>query len=63
MNSYDIGDALGITSVHVNRVFQSLRKKNLIECKNKSLWIEDQDALADVAKITLPELKELMIVV
>ncbi len=59
----DIGDALGITSVHVNRVFQSLRKKNLIECKNKSLWIEDQDALADVAKITLPELKELMIVV
>jgi len=57
----DIGDALGLTSIHVNRVFQSLRKKGLIECKSKCLWIPDQDALSVIAKISISELKKLMI--
>lgn len=57
----DIGDALGLTSIHVNRVFQTLRKQNLIECKSKCLWIPDQNALAKVAKINLSELKRLMV--
>lgn len=57
----DIGDALGLTSIHVNRVFQSLRKKGLIECKSKCLWVPDQEALAGVAKVSLPELQRLMI--
>ena len=57
----DIGDALGLTSIHVNRVFQVLRKKGLIECKNRCLWISDRPALAKVAKITLSELESLMI--
>jgi len=59
----DIGDALGLTSIHVNRVFQSLRKKGLMECKNKCLWIRDQEALAQVARVSLPELKRLMVAV
>jgi len=57
----DIGDALGLTSIHVNRVFQTLRKKGLIECKNRCLWIADRHALAHVAKISLPELEQIMI--
>lgn len=57
----DIGDALGLTSIHVNRVFQSLRKRGLIECKNKCLTIPDQDALAQVARVSLPEMKRLMV--
>lgn len=57
----DIGDALGLTSIHVNRVFQSLRKKGLIECKNRCLWVNDKKALAKVAKISLTELENLMI--
>ena len=57
----DIGDALGLTSIHVNRVFQTLRKKGLIECKNRCLWVADRDALARVAKISLPELEQIMI--
>ncbi len=57
----DIGDALGITSIHVNRVFQTLRKKGLIECKNRCLWISDKKALAKVAKISLIEMQHLMI--
>ena len=56
----DIGDALGLTSIHVNRVFQSLRKQNLIECKNRSLMVRDQDALATVAKVSISELRRLM---
>jgi CRP-like cAMP-binding protein len=57
----DIGDALGLTSIHVNRVLQSLRKQNLIECKNKCLKVPDQIALAKVAKIGLIELQDLML--
>ena len=57
----DVGDALGLTSIHVNRVFQSLRKKGLIECKNKCLWVSDKNALAKVAKISLSELENLMV--
>jgi len=56
----DIGDALGLTSIHVNRVFQSLRKQGLIECKSKCLWVPDSEKLAEVAKVSLPELKKLM---
>ncbi len=56
----DIGDALGLTSIHVNRVFQSLRKKGLIECKSKCLWVPDPASLANVAKVSLPELARLM---
>lgn len=58
----DIGDALGLTSIHVNRVFQSLRKKGLIECNSKHLLVPDTNALAEVAKIGLAELKRLMTV-
>lgn len=57
----DIGDALGLTSIHVNRVFQSLRKQNLIECKSKCLWVPDQDALAKVAKVSVQEIQKQMI--
>ena len=57
----DIGDALGLTSIHVNRVLQSLRKQDLIECKNKCLKVPDQEALAKIAKIGLKEIHSLML--
>jgi CRP/FNR family transcriptional regulator len=57
----DIGDALGLTSIHVNRVLQELRKKELIQCKNKCLRIPNQKALAKVAKIKMTELEALML--
>ncbi len=55
----DIADALGLTSIHVNRVFQSLRKKGLIECKNRCLWVPDKVALAKVARISTQELDKM----
>ena len=59
----DIGDALGLTTIHVNRIFKVLQNRNLIECKNKSLNIPDQNNLAEVAKVSLESLKKLMVVV
>ena len=57
----DIADALGLTSIHVNRVLQALRKDGLIECKNRCLRVHDIIALADRAKISLPEIEHLML--
>ena len=57
----DIADALGLTSIHVNRVLQSLRKGGLIEYKNRCLWVPDKDALAEKANISLQELEQLML--
>jgi CRP-like cAMP-binding protein len=57
----DISDALGLTSIHVNRVLQKLRKDNLIACKNKCLKVPDQEALAKVARTDLQELSNLML--
>lgn len=56
----DIADALGLTSIHVNRVLQSLRQRELIECKQRCLWVPDKEALAEVAQINLSELEGLM---
>jgi len=57
----DIADALGLTSIHVNRILQSLRKSGVIECKNRCLWVPDKAALAKLAKISLAELEHLML--
>jgi CRP-like cAMP-binding protein len=41
----EIGDALGITTVHVNRVLQAMRADGLIELKGERLNIPDWDRL------------------
>lgn len=41
-----IGDALGLTTVHVNRTLRALREDRLIEMSNKSVTILDFDALS-----------------
>jgi CRP-like cAMP-binding protein len=41
----EIGDALGITTVHVNRVLQEMRADGLIELKGERLTIPDWDKL------------------
>ena len=45
----DIGEATGLTSVHVNRTLQDLRRDNLIELERKRLHIPDLERLMDVA--------------
>lgn len=41
----DLGDAMGLTPVHVNRMLQELRQKGLVEVERKRLRIPDLDAL------------------
>ena len=41
----ELGDALGLSNVHVNRVLQALRIRGLISLRNKTLVIHDWDEL------------------
>jgi CRP-like cAMP-binding protein len=45
----ELGDALGLSTVHVNRVLQELRGKGLISLRGGTLAIHDPVALRDVA--------------
>jgi len=42
----DLADALGLTSVHVNRTLQAMRSQELITWRGKTLVIEDWRALS-----------------
>lgn len=45
----DLADATGLTSVHVNRTLQELRRDGLIELERKQLQIVDMPRMIDVA--------------
>jgi CRP-like cAMP-binding protein len=56
-NSFDFpltqvqfGECLGLTSVHVNRTLQELRRRKLIELQSRRVTIFDLDALKNVAQ-------------
>ena len=41
----ELGDALGLSTVHVNRVLQDLRRDNLITWRGKSILVQDWERL------------------
>lgn len=45
----DLADATGLTSVHVNRTLQELRRDGLIELERKQLQLLDMPRMMDVA--------------
>lgn len=45
----DLADATGVTSVHLNRTMQELRREGLVELRSKRLFIRDYERLAQVA--------------
>lgn len=45
----DLGDALGLSAVHVNRTLQELRGMKLIELRSRRLVVRDEPALRTVA--------------
>ncbi|HEX8378982.1 MAG TPA: Crp/Fnr family transcriptional regulator [Allosphingosinicella sp.] len=45
----ELGDALGLTTVHVNRVLQRLRAENLIDLRRGILTIRDYRALEEAS--------------
>lgn len=46
----DIGDAVGLTNVHVNRVLRQFNKIGLIECHHKKLQILDEEKLSEIGE-------------
>src|SRR3546814_2428575 len=63
-----IGDATGLTFVHVNRILRTLRKEGVVEFHHRRLRILDPDRLVRVAGVDhnarseehTPELQSLM---
>lgn len=49
LTQHDLGEATGLSSVHVNRVLQELRRQDLIAFTRGQLTIHDWDGLAEVA--------------
>jgi CRP-like cAMP-binding protein len=45
----DLGDALGLSAVHVNRVLQELRALKLIDLRGRRLIVHDEPALQSLA--------------
>jgi CRP-like cAMP-binding protein len=60
MTQTDLGDALGLSAVHVNRVLQELRKLGLIKLGSGNLAVLDWEGLKgigdfDAGYLHLPE--------
>jgi CRP-like cAMP-binding protein len=51
LTQLDIGDAIGLTGVHVNRVLRELRSEGVVEFHYHKLRILNPDKLLDVAQI------------
>jgi CRP-like cAMP-binding protein len=52
MTQEQLADAVGLTSVHVNRVLKQLGEEGLISRDKRSVAIEDWDRLSDVGDFT-----------
>ena len=48
----DLGDAFGLSTVHVNRVLQELRKDGLIRTRGNELTVLDWERLQALAEFT-----------
>lgn len=57
MTQAELGEALGLSTVHVNRTVQQLRKKKLITMSQGQVTILDQQALADLAEFDVRYLR------
>ena len=49
LNQYVIGDALGLSAIHVNRVLRQLRERRLLTLKERKVVIEDLPSLRKLA--------------
>src|SRR4029079_14753726 len=50
LTQHELADVLGVSVVHVNRVLQQLRKKNLIDLQRSRLTIRNREGLYAVAE-------------
>lgn len=47
----EIGDALGLTAVHVNRILQSLRRAEIVQLRQRELRIQNYPALQQLGNL------------
>lgn len=52
LTQMELGDALGLTSVHVNRTLKEFREKSLIKMAHRKLHVQDLDSLQEIAGVT-----------
>jgi CRP-like cAMP-binding protein len=50
LTQVELGECLGLTSVHVNRTLQEIRRRRLVDFQGGRLTIHDLDALKGVAE-------------
>lgn len=53
INQYQIGDTLGLSTIHVNRMLRQLRTKKLATLRNRKVILHDIEALQDLASYTI----------
>jgi len=49
----EVGDAVGLTNVHVNRVLRQFTKDGLIECHHRKLRVIDEDILSEIGEFNV----------
>ena len=49
LTQVDLADALGLSSVHVNRTLQEMRSRGLVDLRNRRVIIPDMDQMAKLA--------------
>ncbi|WP_170263447.1 Crp/Fnr family transcriptional regulator [Blastochloris sulfoviridis] len=54
LTSVQLADALGLTTVHLNRVLRSFRQDGILTLENHVLTIQDMSALREVAALSGP---------
>ncbi|WP_202762998.1 Crp/Fnr family transcriptional regulator [Bathymodiolus thermophilus thioautotrophic gill symbiont] len=58
LNQEGIGDILGLTKVHINRVMTSFRKQGLIVFSYKKLKLLDEEKLSEIGKFDISQVQE-----
>lgn len=58
LSQEQLGDALGLSAVHVSRTFAMLREEGLVLRDRHQVWLPDRQALADLAEFNHTYLDE-----
>jgi CRP-like cAMP-binding protein len=58
LNQSDMGDALGLTNVHINRVISTFKKQGLITFKYKRISVLNEDKLSEIGQFDVGLIKD-----
>jgi hypothetical protein len=53
-----MGDALGLTNVHINRVISTFKKQGLITFKYKRISVLNEDKLSEIGQFDVGLIKD-----